>query len=778
MSHQRVHALCLALGLLLLVACGTPTPGSSDPDGFAGAGGTTSGSGGTGGAHSGDGGPVDYVTPARGVKVDKIDLLFMIDNSSSMADKQEIMAAAIPQLVERLIEPKCIGLLSGRVVGPAVNGSCATGVLDFDPVKDIHIGIISSSLGSHGAAGVCDDALDVMRGRSDPHNDDRGHLLTRGVSGANVPTFNSKGFLNYNPAVAGALASAPAVAAPFAEMVKGVGQHGCGYEASLEAVYRFLIDPEPFSRLQIDTTIGGFGQAILQGTDTQLLEQRREFLRRDSLVSVVLVTDENDCSIVDAGQGFYSILPPVEKTGRSVLKHGTSKCLENPNDRCCFNCGAQITPSGCPPADTDAECLKGELTIAEDQPNVRCFNQKQRYGVDFLYPVQRYIDGFTNPEIPNRKGDKVKNPLFSDLSCPVGMQCWGGHREKARVLVTGIVGVPWQNIAVEPLELTNGYKTARQLRDDGTWSDILGDPRSASGPVLPRDPHMIESIQPRPGLPGPASSWRDDVKSGHEWDPSKDLSQPNGDLQYVCIFDLVSPRMCTQADDCDCFGPNIGDVQNPLCQNAQGAYSTTQLRAKAYPGLRILEVLRGLDDRAVVGSICPAQMADPNRQDFGYAPTVDAMIRRLRQSMRDECLPVALPIDPVSGRTRCALIEVFSENECNCEGAPGRRTAPEALLSYDIRIAGNCRCEIKQATGDTQRACRTQTNPPGNGGDGWCYVDPAQQSDASCNLLSGCAADLQRTIRYVDGPSAPRPGAAAFLNCDAQFIAPLPPRCQ
>src|SRR6185503_20902614 len=37
-------------------------------------------------------------------KVTKIDLLFMIDNSSSMGDKQAILSDAVPELVKRLIE--------------------------------------------------------------------------------------------------------------------------------------------------------------------------------------------------------------------------------------------------------------------------------------------------------------------------------------------------------------------------------------------------------------------------------------------------------------------------------------------------------------------------------------------------------------------------------------------------------------------------------------------------------------------------------------------------
>ena len=41
-------------------------------------------------------------------RADNIDLLFMIDNSGSMADKQIILAKAIQDLVDRLTNPLCV----------------------------------------------------------------------------------------------------------------------------------------------------------------------------------------------------------------------------------------------------------------------------------------------------------------------------------------------------------------------------------------------------------------------------------------------------------------------------------------------------------------------------------------------------------------------------------------------------------------------------------------------------------------------------------------------
>jgi hypothetical protein len=768
MWHQGART-ALVLSCSILAACGAKTLDFTGPDGGG------AGSGGAGGGAGNDGAPTGpYVTTVRDTKVAKIDLLFMIDNSSSMADKQVILGSAVSDLVDQLVAPRCIDPITGRTIGEAINGTCAVGQLAFPPVNDIHIGVISSSIGAHGASGVCDDASDF---RAEPHNDDRAHLLTRGVAGTTVPTFDTRGFLNFNPALPGALGTGTAVALAFSDLVKGVGQHGCGYSAPLEAAYRFLIDPDPYDSIVIDTSIGGSGVAVLSGTDKTLLQQRAEFLRPDSLVSVVLVTDENDCSVADGGQGFYSLLPPVTGTDRSILRRGTSKCLENPNDRCCFNCGMQTPPDGCAPPGGDPECMKGLLTVDEDPTNLRCFHQKQRYGADFLYPVQRYIDGFSKLQVPNRQGQLVNNPLFFDPACTTGAGC-AAPRDKSLVWLTGVVGVPWQDIAVDPLNLTAGFKTAKQLREGDVWANIVGDPQNETGPVPPRDLHMIESIQPRPGLAGPESAWNADPVHGHEWNPSKDPSQPNADLQYACTFPLSPLRVCTSELDCDCFGPNVADMMKPLCQSPQSGYGNTQSSGKAYPGTRILQVLQGLGDQAIVGSICPANVTDLHKDDFGYSPVVRAVINRLRQPLGDQCLPVALPVDTTSGQSPCAVIEVHNGPACNCDAEPGRRAAAEALLTEEIKALGTCRCEIKQFTGAALSSCRTLPNVPASNGDGWCYVDPAQQGDATCDAVSTCPMDQQRRLRFGSVNSEPRPGATAFLRCDVAPIAPLPPRCQ
>jgi hypothetical protein len=714
------------------------------------------------------------VTPAKQNKVSKIDLLFMIDNSSSMADKQQILAAAVPDLVSRLVDPVCIDPMTGQQVGfRDVNGACAQGEPDFDPVKDIHIGIISSSLGGHGSTGVCDDP--DMR-KTLPHNDDHGHLLHRDSMDGDVPTFMGQGFLNWNPVGANSNQMAASIIMPFQTMVTGVGQHGCGYEASLEAIYRFLIEPQPYKTVELDMTQNPV-VAVLKDQDDILLQQRYDFLRPDSLVAVMMITDENDCSVVDPGQGYLSIIPASGAPPTSVLGHGTSQCLTNPNDPCCVNCG-QAAPTNCPDHTMDPECLAGAWTRDKDPENLRCWHQKQRYGVDFLYNPLRYVNGFKNSVVPDRNGMPVKNPLYSDLTSQcrmTGMGC-AGERDKSLVFVAGLVGVPWQDIAVDPNDLKKGYLTATQIADMNVWPKILGDP-NASPPVPPTDSHMIESITPRAGLAPPNSAANADPINGHEWDPSMANPTPNADLQYACIFPLGMPKTCTEQTDCDCFVPPMGNAaaaQNPLCQGA-GGYSNVQVRAKGYPGTRELEVLQGLGEQAIVASICPSNVSNTTAADFGYRPAIAALISRLRNALRGRCLPRQLAVDTTTGAVPCVIVEAFNPPAgatCNCLDKPGRLTADPQTITPEVRASCSggctCFCEIKQLDDPDKTICETAVSPPGTVQSGWCYVDPSQggaNAMNECEIVKTCPPTDKRIIRFVNPDSEPRAGATAFIMC-------------
>jgi hypothetical protein len=606
---------------------------------------SATGDGGTGGTHSGgtggrDAGPDAILNIDTGPddggpttpRSDRVDLLFVIDNSMSMADKQAILAETIPDLIARMATPDCVDrdpstdAVTQRYGASGVDGTCATGELEFRPVPDIHIAVVSSSLGGHGASDNCAPGAGADY---DPTQADMAHLLSRAADGGTVSTLDDLGFLAWDPGARYSAGSTDlgALQSSFADLVRGVGEQGCGFEAPLESAYRFLIQPDPYESLTLDTTYSP-PLAVPTGTDAVLLAQRASFLRPDSLLAIFTISDENDCSVRDEYSQYYWIAQ------NQPMPRATSQC-QSPNDACCTTCIAGAWPVGCSAAGSpaaDAACQPSAYYAYPDPAdhiNVRCFDQQRRFGVDYLWPVQRYVDGVESRVVPNRDGQLVNNPIYcaaDDVDC-------SSPRDRSFVFWVGITGVPWQDVAANPASLADGLLSGQALLDEGRWDVILGDP--AAG-VPPTDPHMIASIEPRGGtnpltgdaiLAPDATGW--DPISGHE----RTLADGQ-DLQFACIFPLPASRVCSSDDqkNCDCR-PEADPVgtRNPLCQSGAGAApGSEQFHAKAYPGTRILQVLRGLNpNQVVVSSICPANMTDSSAPDYGYRPVVPPLMDRL-----------------------------------------------------------------------------------------------------------------------------------------------------
>jgi hypothetical protein len=555
---------------------------------------------GAGGAHTG-GSTGDGGAPAGGVPgvtvSNKLDLLIVVDNSSSMADKQEVLARTLPDLVTRL-----------------------------PGVQDLHVGVITSSLGSHGAPGpsgmphLCESAQEPV-----PDGNDHAHLLGSLPRGAGLGIPN--GFIEWTPSVGVATLSTQVEA-----LVRVAGQAGCGFESQFEAMYRFLADPDPPQNIVLQ---GSPPRATAQGIDQTILAQRRAFLRPDSVIAIVMLTDENDCSIRDSDQYYYAAVID------GLLPQAATVCGSNPNDPCCYSCGLP-PPAGCVP---DPKCAPPppSHTQQTDAANLRCFEQKRRFGIDFLYPVRRYVNALRSATLCTTAADltpqstcparadgtagEVANPLYQDLS-----NSGAPTRSSSMVHFLGIVGTPWQLLQAATDAQGNGYpagelhyKSPAQLSSSGTWAQVLGNP-SASPPIPPSDPHMIESVDPRVELPGPNTAYMADPIHGHEYVVSPTRRD---DLQYACIFPLPQTGPCVD-NSCDCFDRQPGD-NNPLCQDPAGNYGTTQYFAKAYPGLRELELVKQL--QGVAASICPRNLTDGNAQDFGYRPALEALAKDLGSSV-------------------------------------------------------------------------------------------------------------------------------------------------
>jgi hypothetical protein len=636
------------------VACGGKV--SSDAPGGVGNGngnGTGSSTGGTGGSSTVD-------------TSGKVDILFMIDNSPSMGDKQAYLAKAIPDLVTRLVTPNCLKSDGVTIDGPSSAdglGTCPSGdTVEFPPVHDMHLGVVTSSLGSRGGD-LCPSS--AMDGTLNAHDDDRGELINRsGALEALVPDMTSSNFLAWFPATPANAGKAPGAApvivdatmleSDFADLLSGVHQGGCGIESQLEAWYRFLIQPDPYDSIVLSGP-GYAGQASWLNVDSTILQQRKDFLRPDSAVVIVDLTDENDSEIdvralgQQAWNWMYSAFQPPR---------GTSQCATNPDDPMCTSC--LLDPS-------DTNCANGGYSAYSDwgmNPNLRHVHMKAKYGLDVQFPLSRYVNGLTSSQVPDREGEyptnaqgqvavnyigtsDCVNPLFA-ASLPDGSAIDKatlcnlplGTRAPGLVFYAHIGGVPWQL-----LHFTANDGPASTLTQDD-WTKILGnDPSSFDYSGI--DPHMVESYQPRVGLPDPSQADNADPENGREWvtdtNPARDGNFV--DLEFACTFPLIDPRDCTDPENaagCDC--PTTAAVWDhqftpPVCGGAgsldPAVPQTTQIAAKAYPTVREIELANLMGRNGVLGSICPIHVTPANNDVppdplFGYRPAVGALVDRLR----------------------------------------------------------------------------------------------------------------------------------------------------
>ncbi len=197
---------------------------------------------------------ISKVLPAQGrvefkdipVKINRnVDILFVVDDSPSMADKQANLAANFPNFTDELSK---------------IEGG----------LPSVHIGVVTSDMGTKGANSPTPGpgiGTIGMGGCSGLGKD--GNLRTGGA-----PIQNGAPFLSNEidattgarmPNYTGNLSDA------FTQMAKA-GDGGCGFEQHLEAMKQALVSTNAANK---------------------------GFLRDDAYLAVVIIADEDDCSLAD-----------------------------------------------------------------------------------------------------------------------------------------------------------------------------------------------------------------------------------------------------------------------------------------------------------------------------------------------------------------------------------------------------------------------------------------------------------------------------------------------
>jgi hypothetical protein len=520
----------------------------------------------------------------------------------------------------------------------------------------------------------------------------------------------------------------------FADLVSGVHQLGCGIESQLESWYRFLVQPDPYDSLD-----NPGGRATWVGVDQTIIQQRHDFLRPDSLVAIIVLSDENDSEIdVRAlGQQGWNWM----SSGFEPPK-GTSPCSANPGDPGCTSC--LLAPNQ---GAGDPNCA-APYSAHNDwgyDLNLRHVHMREKYGVDVQFPIERYVNGLSSSGVPNRDGEypsgksnytgtnNCTNPLFAsqlpdgsnlDFNPKDGALCKlpPGNRTKDLIFYAHIGGVPHELLHYDPNSAQNSVLT------DFDWEKILGhDPQNYDYTNI--DPHMIESFAPRAGLPPPSSSDVTDPIHGREW--LTNASSGRVDLQYACTFPLAVPRDCTDpanAAICDCpssAGGLTHDELPPVC----GTTVTQQVKAKAYPTTRPILLARLMGAQGILASICPIHVNDNATKDdplYGYRPAIDAIFERLKVEIANDCLPQPLAVDD-AGAAQCLILEILPDATSKCDAALGLSDPPPAILQRfkdSIRTGQpgdpslDTICQVKQLVG----ADLVDGSCVKSSAAGWCYV--------------------------------------------------------
>jgi hypothetical protein len=196
--------------------------------------------------------------------IDKIDVLFVVDNSGSMKEEQQALMAQFPVLAR--------ALATGDVNGD--------GEADFPPPADVQFGVISTDMGLPGITGI--DKCDGL-------GDDGLLAVPWRHPGAACPA-DLPSFLRFE-----AGGDLDRVSREFACLAV-LGTDGCGFEQPLEAALKALW-PQDDDRIVFHgrdaADTDGHGGAENAGFS------RDERGSVPSLLVIVTMTDEDDCSAAD-----------------------------------------------------------------------------------------------------------------------------------------------------------------------------------------------------------------------------------------------------------------------------------------------------------------------------------------------------------------------------------------------------------------------------------------------------------------------------------------------
>ncbi|MCX4240969.1 VWA domain-containing protein [Paraliomyxa miuraensis] len=285
---------------------------------------------------------------------DLVDLLFVIDNSGTMGEEQLNLARNFQQLVDELENLKDP---DGQDVNPNVNIMVTTTDFGHPLCTAFQKPDYLPRQGAPVYTG-CNSRINRFTGL-DPSNP----VVIEEACTENCPADIAPGnhFINFSSF--GANVPNDDVGAALS-CIGPQGIDGCGYEAPLETMLQALNEGACWNNPDQDKC----------DDDPEWVDVTKGFLREDSIVGIVLITDEMDCS-VKAPAG-YSFFTDIENT----IYWNINPELEIPQA-------------------TSAICFNAGVTCADDNGDGLYESCESSENSEVLHPVARYtqyLDYLTN----------------------------------------------------------------------------------------------------------------------------------------------------------------------------------------------------------------------------------------------------------------------------------------------------------------------------------------------------------------------------------------------
>jgi hypothetical protein len=256
--------------------------------------------------------------------VSSLDILFVIDNSGSMASEQEKLARELTRMVRVLTSGDRYAEREHQVPPGLPDKSRR-----FTPVGSLHVGVVSTNMGGIDAPPDRPEALRSCSGLGDDAT--LQHSTVTAVEGV-VAT--NKEFQDYQqgdvvippspecalpaqPAYQSYLTSDDPAAVGLAfRCVARLGVRGCSFEQPLEAMWKALAPSAPSKGAPKELF------TFLNGSKGQGDRANQGFLRENAVLAIVHLTDEDDCSITDAGKVMFLLTPEAAQYGPVNLRCG------------------------------------------------------------------------------------------------------------------------------------------------------------------------------------------------------------------------------------------------------------------------------------------------------------------------------------------------------------------------------------------------------------------------------------------------------------------------